>query len=104
MNPAAYPILYGIAGNMTPGKAVAAALLLVAASGAVSRLAARSWRRPAGTAPVTGGSREPAHARARAVPGLRADALSPLAAALGFAALLTGLTLAGYLYLTRGFA
>ena len=36
VNPAAYPILYGIAGNMTPGKAVAAALLLVAASGAVS--------------------------------------------------------------------
>jgi len=89
VNPAAYPVLYGIVGNMTPGKAVASALILVTVSGAASRLAAR---------------RATGHARARAAPGPRADAACRLAAALGFAALLTGLTLAGFYYFTRGFS
>jgi hypothetical protein len=97
VNPTAYPTLYGIAGNMTPGKAVAAALLLMAVSGAVSRLAARYRHRAAGAASRTAGS-GPAHARVRTVSRLPATVMLRLATGLGFAALLTALTLAGYYY------
>jgi Zn-dependent protease with chaperone function len=98
VNPAAYPTLYGIAGNMTPGKAVAAALLVMAASGAAARLAARRRRRGAGT--ELGAPGGPAHATVRAASRLPASVMLRLAAGLGFAALITGLTLAGYFYFT----
>jgi Zn-dependent protease with chaperone function len=103
VNPTAYPTLYGIAGNMTPGKAVAVALVLVAAGGAASRVRASFSARRAGPGSGTAGRRA-AHARTSPAPSARATAAWRLAAALGFTAMLAGLAFAGYLFFTRGFS
>ena len=82
MNPAAYPTLYGIVGTMTGGKAVAAALILIAIAGAAARLRTR-LRPPA------------AHVTAAALPILRGGTASRIAVVLGCLTVLTGLTVAG---------
>jgi hypothetical protein len=103
VNPAAYPILYGIVGNMTAGKAVAAALLLIAAGGAAGRLIARFRPHAAGTGPQVMDP-GPARAGVASVLSLRTDAAFRLVTVLGCAALLTGLTIAAYYYFFTGYS
>jgi hypothetical protein len=100
VNPRAYATLYGIAVNMTPGKAVAAALVTMAAATAAARL--RRARPGAGGA-ASGLALRPAHGMAG--PGLatRASAWYQLAGTLAFAAMLAVLAVAAYLFLSRGF-
>lgn len=101
VNPTAYPTLFGIAGNMTPGKAVAAALVLMTTCGLISRLATRNRARST-TPTAAAGSDRPARTQP-ALSGWVAT-LPRLATTLGFTALLTGMTFAAYYYFTRGFS
>jgi hypothetical protein len=95
VNPAAYPVLYGIAGNMMPGKAVTAALVLTAAVGVAPQIVATIRARPAAIEPSTLSAGR-ARAEAGSAPGLRTAAAFRVTGALAFAALLTGLTIAAY--------
>jgi hypothetical protein len=103
VNPGAYATLYGIAVNMTPGKAVAAALGLMAAAAAMSRLTRRVRR--ADSRAAVPPARRPAHGAARPArpgSGARPSAAGRLAGALGFAAMLAALAVAAYFFLNRG--
>jgi hypothetical protein len=102
VDPTAYPRLFGLAGNMTPGKAVAAALVLLAACGAISRVTARNGPSGTGPAPAAGSDGHPQPGPALALRSW-AGTLPRLAVMLGFTAMLIGLALAGYYYFTRGY-